>query len=238
MPRVTLSLLTAFSLLTFSAVTATAETDLGYAPTFSDGETIDTEVEVEIDQTLNIAGMEVVTAVNNFVATKDTVTDATPGQVKVAGEVAKMQIDLSLPGGIKLNYDSGSPNNPAPAGPLGEIMKYMEIAGKAKWEMEFGSDGKVKSAQYLGDLINNLPEMYKSDLSNEQLAKETNMAINRLPTESVSKGDSWERNEEAPLGNGQVFHIVKGIHIPRQRIAQRQTNGEDQIRNQVAHIRT
>ena len=194
--------------LAISPTMVSAETNLSHSPSYKEGDETLTEVEMEIDQTLSIAGMDVETAVSNFIVVKETVTDPTPGQVTIKGEMHKMQMDMSLPGGMSLNYDSGSSNNQAPAGPLAPIKDYLDVASEATWTVVYGQDGKVKSASYDIDETK-VPEMFQSEMTDERLTTETNIGIDRMPKEPVSKGDTWERNEQAFLGNGQIFYLVR-----------------------------
>lgn len=203
---------TALSVMFLTALgpaVANAQTSLAYAPTYSVGETIVNEVEIQTNQTLVIAGMNVETEASNYVVTNTKVTQVTDDSTKVQIEIDRMQIDLSLPGGVTMNFDTGNPNPPAAAGPYADIMKYLNVAKETKWELEYGPDHKPKAAKTVGELPNDVPEAFKAELTPEKVLEEAKREVDRLPTESVSKGDSWERNETANLGQGQVFHLVR-----------------------------
>ena len=188
---------------------ASAQTSLAHAPIYTEGATIVTEVEIKTNQTMVLAGMNLETGADNFIVTKSIVTDATPGQVKIQNEIDRMQIDVSLPGGVKLTFDTGNPNNPEAPGPLGDITKFLEIAKDSKWVLEIGADHQPKAVKFIGDEPTDLPEMYKADWKPERMLEEAKREIDRLPSEPVSKGDTWERNEDANIGQGQVFHMVR-----------------------------
>ncbi|TWT51548.1 hypothetical protein KOR42_35960 [Thalassoglobus neptunius] len=204
-----LRILSLTAVLITSPLTVFAQTDLSYAPTFEQGEVTKSEVEMDIDQTLNIAGMDIVTAVDNYIVIKQTVESATSGQVKMLGNLELMQMNMELPGGVSLNFDTGNPNNAVPDGPLADIAKYIAVAAESTWEITYGDNHEVKSAKYTNDSNQDLPEAFSEEMSDDRLKKETETAINRLPKEPVAVGDTWERNEEAYLGSGQVFYLVR-----------------------------
>ena len=186
-----------------------ADVKLVHAPAYKAGDVIQTEVEMDIDQTLTIAGMEIETGVNNYIVSEEKVTAASAEKVTMNSKLTAMQMEMSLPGGVSLNFDSGTPDAEAPAGPLGKVVKFFKLFSQATWTTTLDADRNVTEVKYKENFLDDIPEMFKGEVSPEKVKKEANTNIARLPGKEIAVGEKWNRNEESSLGQGQVFYFSR-----------------------------
>ena len=200
-------------LLTFvvgllSSATAFGQVDLSLKPKFKTGEESRTQVEVKVDQTLTIAGMGLETKVEQFAVQSDKVGDiAADGSVTTTRKTETMQFNLSAPGGITLNFDSGNPNQAAANPLLQPLLDSLKKMAGAELLTTYGPDGRVKEVKWANDLASQVDESIKGQIDPENLKRESNQDLDRLPGKTVSKGDTWTRTEEMGLGQGQKMTL-------------------------------
>ena len=202
-----LILLFAFAPLLSSFVYADAE--LVHSPEYSPGKVIRSEVDLEVAQTLTIAGMPVETANETYVVVEEKVKETDANQTVLDGNIVVMQSNISLPGGQGFNFDSGNPDADLPAGPLAEVGKFFKALSKATWVSTLDSKGYVKDVDYDDAFENEVPEAFKNEISLEKRQNEQKQIIDKLPGKSVAVGETWDRNEEANLGSGQKFYFER-----------------------------
>lgn len=195
--------------LLLSASPAAAQATLVHAPEYRPGREVRAEVETEIKQTLNIAGMNVETEASNFAVALEKVESVSADEVVLTGRFEVFQINLDLPGGIRFQFDKISANREVEAGPLGEMAKLFRLMSATSWQSKLGPDGKMKSMEWLDIAPAEVPEMFRDELSSERFIKAQQTDVDRLPGKQVQIGESWTRNEESPLGNGQFFSMSR-----------------------------
>lgn len=193
----------------FAAQALQAEVKLEFDPTYKQGDVVVTSVETNVAQNLTISGMDVVTQADNFIEIEETVVSVTPQETRLQGKFRAMLLDLSLPGGLKVNFDSGNPNAEIPVGPLAETVQFMKSLSGTNWETILDRKKLITAIKYPDSFLNSVPEAFKDQVSLEKRIKEQKMNLARLPEKPVSVGDVWTRNEEADLGSGQTFYLVK-----------------------------
>lgn len=187
-----------------SSATAFGQADLSNKPKFQSGAELRNQVELKVDQTLTIAGMAIETKVEQFLVNVDKVREVAPdGGATTARKTETMQFNLTAPGGLSLNFDSGNPNqagtNPL-LQPLADSLKKMAAA---ELVTTYGADGKVTSIQWSSDLASQVDDSIKGQIDPENLKREANQDLDRLPNKVVNVGDTWSRTEEMGLGQGQ-----------------------------------
>src|SRR5690606_19274980 len=57
--------------------------------------------------------------------------------------------------------------------------------------------------------LNEVPEIYREDISTASRKQIQQQMINRFPGKKVSVGETWKRNEEIHLGSGQKFYTER-----------------------------
>ncbi len=200
------------SCLVISSVPASAEAQvsLRYNPPVKEGAVIRTEAEIETNQTLTIAGMPLETEANNFATTVSTIGQSTAtGGYTAVGEYEVLQADLSLPGGIKVSFNSNNPDD-QPANPQAAMIADMlRVMAPAKWQLEMGSDHQVLKAEYVGGPITGISDIFKHDADPERLKERGNNELIRYATDPVEPGDTWTRTEDLDVGSGQTFELER-----------------------------
>lgn len=202
---ISLCALTGLVVVGMTTATASAQTSFEYGPTFTTGQVIKTEVSIEADQDLTIAGMLLESGNTSFVVTEETVTQANGSTAKFTGKIASFQANINLPGGLSINFDSGNPDAAnEQVGPLAQVVEFMKLMSTATWTKTM-KDGEVVAVKYADELTNNVPEAFRSEIDPENEIKQHRQMVARLPETPVSKGDTWKRNQEINIGQGQTF---------------------------------
>ena len=191
------------------AASAEAQVSLNYNPAATEGTAIRTEMEIENSQTMTIAGMPLETEANNFATIVTTIGKSTAtGGYTASGEYELLQADLTLPGGLKVQFNSNNPDA-EPANPqLAMIVDMLKAMAPAKWNLEMGSDHKVLKAEFADGPITGVSDLFKHDLDPERIKERGNNEVSRYATEPVSPGETWTRVEKLDLGSGQTFELV------------------------------
>jgi hypothetical protein len=170
--------------------------------------TYTTEVTSRIEQTLTIAGMENQTSADTRAKTQSTVGKRdVGGLVRVQAKPESMQISMRMMG-IEYNFDSAAPDNKG-----GSQLEVLRDVHKALMQRStttvLDKDNNIVSIESDRDVLSGLPpelaRMAKSQLDPEYLKKAAKQEMDKLPSEPVNKGDSWQRSESANFGGGQVM---------------------------------
>ncbi|MFG0333075.1 MAG: DUF6263 family protein [Maioricimonas sp. JB049] len=189
---------------------AAAQVSLKHDPAYRERTTVHSEVTVDTSQTLTLGEMDVKTSSSMFMMTRESVQGMTDeGGWKMRGNFETLQSDISLPGGLEFQFDSGNPDADQPVPALQPVADLMQTLAKAEWTTVIGADGKVKTVTFDGDPLTGVPEAFRSQISPETWKKAANQILNRLPAEPVSKGDSWTRTESSDFGGGQTMTFEK-----------------------------
>ncbi len=196
--------------IVFAAASAEAQVSLRYNPPVRQGTVIRTEAEIENSQTLTLAGMPLETEATNFATAVTTIDQSTAtGGYTAVGGYEVLQSDLSLPGGLKVSFNSNNPGED-PANPQAAmIVDMLRAMAPAKWKLELGSDHQVLQAEYVGGRITGVNDIFKHDLDPQRLKERGNNEVARYATEPVEPGGTWARTENLDLGSGQSFELER-----------------------------
>jgi hypothetical protein len=162
--------------------------------------------ETKTEQTLTLGGMDLETKSTGIQTTSHTLGKrADDGTLRQVEKVESVQVDLSLPGGLSFQFDSGNPNK-APDNPLLEpLAKMLRVTTQMATTLVFDRDNKLKDVELPADLVAQVDPMFQGMFNAEKLKKKLNGDRGYLPTEPVKPGDKWENNSEQGLGGGQTF---------------------------------
>ena len=195
-------------ILPFSSATAFAQVSL--KPHLNENTKVRTTIEVSTKQTLTLAGMPLETGVEQFIVTNGQIGEKqADGKVQMLGKMETFQIDMKLPGGIEVNFDSGNPKTEAAIPQLTPILQMFDAMSSSTYVTTFSAPGKIDSIVLKGDKFDALADAMKQELSPERLKLEAAQALARIPTDPVVKGDTWQRTETSNLGSGQTFEIKR-----------------------------
>jgi hypothetical protein len=192
--------------LIVSAATASAQVTL--KTRYTEGANFDVQTEMKTTQTLTLNGMDIDTKSTVFIVSSRSVGKrAADGTLKLDEKVKSMQTEIDLPGGLKVNFDSGSPDKEAPIPQLEPILDGWRAVCRIPITIELDAKDKVANVKLPEGEFEKLPEAMRDQLSPETLKKANEQATDFLPTDPVKKGDTWERSNEANLGAGQVMSV-------------------------------
>ena len=201
------------SVLTFAlvatgwAVPAQAQVRLEVKHTEGSKQVLHTNMKIK--QTLTLAGMNIDTESDRFIISSMQVgkKDA-DGKLRAEVKIDKLSVNLKLPGGITMTFDSDDPNRKADNPQLEPVLELMRAATKVRTTLVFDSSGKVVAVEGLDKAAEGLAEELKGEFDAEQVKKTANQLAERLPTDPVKPGDTWTRNSDLPLGSGQVMSFT------------------------------
>ena len=168
-------------------------------------------------QVLTLMGQEIETEATETVVTSRTVgkrrDDST---IPVEAKIESLHIELSLPGGINVTFDSSDPNakidNPAVAF-LGEVFK---LAGETTYTVVLDDQNKVKAIEGTEKLLEKADKLtpmardvIRSRFESDTLKREFEQELRHLPDVLARPGESWERTEILDIGSGQTLTFQK-----------------------------
>jgi hypothetical protein len=157
-------------------------------------------ITVKIDQKLTLGGQDAGTNATTVVEQKTSIgkRDA-DGKLTLKASTELKTSDLALPGGIKVKFDSANPDakGEGAGNPLYDvILDRLKANAKNDISVVFGKDNKVVEVQGLK------PE---AGASEDDVRAEFDEQDKSLPKQPVKKGDTWEAEVKANLGQGQTM---------------------------------
>jgi hypothetical protein len=162
-------------------------------------------------------GMPIETEQNETVVSSQTVgkkrVDST---VPVEEKVESLRVEMSIPGGVNVIYDSTDPNakidHPALAF-LGDVFK---LASETVYTVVLDEQNKVKAVEGSEKLIAKADklegmakETLRGQLEPEKLKAKFTQEHGNLPDVLARPGEPWERTELLEAGGGQTFTLRK-----------------------------
>ncbi len=199
-------LTTLVALLASVATSAPAQVTLKYK--FPDGRKSTSEAKVSTSQTLTLAGMEIVSgSEQSLTITATTGQRAADGTLTVSNKIEALKADVTLPGGVELNFDSANPDADPPGTQFDFLLDVFKLTAKSTWESVLSQDNRVVAVKGRDAVFADLPETIrdamKEQLDPAYLTTVANDELDKLPSEPVSPGDSWERTNTVRLDSGQ-----------------------------------
>ncbi len=200
--------MTILSLALVLALSPLASAQVKLEHKLQEGSTFTSELTQSFEQKLSIAGMDtetnsqVQTVVKSSVGQRDGV-----GMLRVEQKPQSLQISMTVMGSNYF-FDSANPDN-AGTSALEMFREVHKALAERTSTTVYDKANRVDSIVSEQDVLNNVPEtirnLAKDQLEPEYLKKAANQELDKLPSEPVNKGDSWQRNETAKFGAGQVM---------------------------------
>lgn len=175
---------------------------------YKEGSNRTVEVSTNLEQTLVIAGMNTETASETRMTVTSNVgkRDAA-GQLRIDETINAMQITTKVMGS-EYSFDSSNPDKVG-SSPLEMLRPIHKALAGRKTTTVYNKNNEVVAVDFDQNLLNNAPEqvrnLVKGQLDAEQMKKTANEELQRLPSEPVKVGDTWERTSKANLGAGQIM---------------------------------
>lgn len=168
------------------------------------------ETATAVDQTLSLAGMDLETAANSterkrlFLGKRDG-----EGNSLLRVKTERVQSSLSLPGGLKLDFDSESDEEPNTDPRLAPLVTLLRASANVDVTLAIDENGKVQSITGLEKLLEAIPPELKSALgdqvSKKSAIRNVQQEIDVWPKDPVKPGDFWERSIVFDAGSGQLL---------------------------------
>jgi hypothetical protein len=194
------------ALLPAAAVVPVGAAEVDLSPRYEQGDKLAFEAEVEIEQTLTLAGMDVETKVSTFEIKHQEVTgQAEGGGTKQRIHSSKLQFELTLPGGITVSFDSDNPDRESDVPELNDLLKMLKVASRTEMNAELDRQGQLKELAVKAEGAEDLDDTFKSYLEPDKLKQQLKQELERIPTRPVAEGDTWTRAETFDAGSGQIF---------------------------------
>lgn len=175
---------------------------------YLEGSTYTAETTNRIEQKLTIAGMETDTSSDTRTTVKATVGKRdVAGMLKIQEKVDSLQINTVIMG-QNYSFDSASPDTKG-SSPLEILRDVHKALSKRTTTTVLDKQNRVYAIESDQDVLSGLPPeiqaLAKSQVDPENLKKAANQELDSLPSEPVSKGDSWQRTQSANFGAGQIM---------------------------------
>ncbi len=200
-----------YLLVGFLLCSTMASAQVTFEQKYSEGSKYVTNREAKSTQTLTLAGMGLDTKSLTFIVSTTNVGKRTAdGLLKIEEKIDSLQSDISLPGGLSLQFDSANPDKKASIPQLEPILEVLRAVYQFPVTVELDSKSKIVSVKLPEGELEKLPDAAKERLSPETLKKATEQAQAALPDGTVKKGDKWERASETNIGGGQLLSFRTG----------------------------
>ncbi len=189
--------------------TATADAQVKLEVKQVEGRKTVVHTNLKVKQTLTLAGMPLETESDRFlISSVNTGKPDSDGKIRVAQKIDKLSLNLKLPGGTSLSFDSDDPGKKADNPQLEPIMQLLRASAKAEPTLVHDKSGKIVAVEGLDKAADGLPEELKDEFNEERAKKNANQELDRLPSDAVKPGDKWSKNSDMNLGSGQVMSFT------------------------------
>ena len=193
-------------LIPLIAVPAVVSAQVKLEPKYPEGAKSIVQNETTTKQTLVLAGMNIDTKARTFGVGKSAVGKrAADGTLEVVESMETMQSEISLPGGLSINFDSANPDKKASNPLLEPILDSFRTISRQPIIVQLDSKNNITKVRLPDGEFEKLTGLAKDQLSPEWLKKGYEKALAHLPSEAVKVGDKWERSLEMNPGDGQVL---------------------------------
>jgi len=136
--------------------------------------------------------------------------------VPVDEKVESLNVELSLPGGMMISYDSKDPHGKVDNPQLAFLVEVYKLVSQLEYTVVLDGQNKVKAVEGTEKLLEKadaLDEMAKqtirSRLDAQRLKAQFEQSHANLPEVLARPGEPWERTEKLELGGGQTLTFHK-----------------------------
>jgi hypothetical protein len=190
---------------------AQAQVKLEYK--FPEGKKLTYKTSSKTHQSLTFMGMEVERS-DNRVLVESFMIGKRRGDstLPIARKVESLRVDLSLPGGNQVTYDTNDPKSRIDAPGFSFLGDVFKLAGEAAYTIVLDDHNKVKAiegAEKLKEKIEKLDpktqELIRIEYEAETLQRSFDQQLQILPDVLARQGEPWERTQTIATGDGQTL---------------------------------
>ena len=197
------------------AQTARAQVKLEYK--FPEGKVLKYKTTSKTTQVLTLAGQEIETQSNQTVVASSRVgkkrDDST---VPIEQKIESLRVELSLPGGINVNFDTSEPNAKIDNPQLEFLGEVFKLTAEIGYTIVLDNQNKVKAIEGSEKLLEKAEKLspqarnaIRSRIESDTLKKSFEQQLRHLPDVLTRPGESWERTEVLDVGSGQTLTFQK-----------------------------
>ena len=203
------------SLVVFTSPAAWAQVKLEYK--FPEGEKLAYKTTSRTAQVLTLMGQGITTESKETVVTSTAVgKKRADNTLPIEEKVESLNVELSLPGGMIIAFDSKDPNAKADNPQLGFLIDVYKLVSQIGYTVVLDDHNKVKAiegAEKILEKADALNEMAKQTIRGrvdaQRLKTQFEQSHGNLPDILARPGEPWERNEVLDLGSGQTLTFHK-----------------------------
>lgn len=197
------------------APAARAQVKLEYK--FPEGKKLTYKTTTQIHQILTLMGMEIPTDVEETTVTSQTVGKRRgDASVPVEEKVESLRVDLTIPGGINVTFDSSDPNAKVENEQLAFLNEVFKLASEMAYTVVLDNQNKIKAIEGAEKLIEKADKLdpkardtLRSRLETDKIKSRFEQAHRNLPDVLARTGEPWERTEVMDIGGGQTLTFRK-----------------------------
>jgi hypothetical protein len=194
---------------------ATAQVKLEYK--FPEGMSATYRTTSKTHQILTIAGMNLETGAEASAVTSNTVGKRNAdGTLPVGQKVESLKIQLDLPGGINISFDSANPDAKIEAPQLAFLGEAFKTLVGLSYTVVLDEHNRVKAVEGMEKVTAKLEgidpqaaNLIKGRLKVESIKRSFEMVHTNLPDILVRQGEPWERTEVMEIDGGQTLTFKK-----------------------------
>jgi len=209
------------------AVLALAAVALVYAPTvraqvklqykFPEGQNLTYKTTSKTAQVLTINGQPIETESKETVVSSSKVGKKRPDNtVPVDEKIESVVVELSLPGGVNIAFDSKDPDAKIENPQLAFLADIYKLISQIGYTVVLDDNNKVKAVEGSEKILekaDKLNEMAKQSIRGrveaQKLKQQFEQSHSNLPDILARQGEPWDRSETLDIGSGQTLTFQK-----------------------------
>jgi hypothetical protein len=199
----------------FWSQAARAQVKLQYK--FPESNTLKYKSNTKLTHILTIAGQDFETKNEETVVKARAVgVKRADGGLPVEEKIESLRIELAIPGGMNVSYDSGDPNSKIDNADLAFLSDVFKLAAEHTYTVVLDAANKVKAiegAETLREKADKLDpkarEILRGHFETDRLKTNFEQELGNVPDIVTRPGESWERAEIGDIGSGQTLHFQK-----------------------------
>ena len=200
-----------------SAWSTSARAQVKLEHKYTEGQKLTYNTRSKTNQTLTLMGMEIESIEERSVVMSfSTGKRRSDSTLPLEKKVESLRADLSLPGGIKVVFDTADPNAKVDAPSLAFLADVFKLAGQVVYTIVLDEHNKVKAiegTEKLQEKADKLDpparELVGKLFESEKLKRSFEQETQILPDVLARPGETWERNQIIEIGGGQTLNFRK-----------------------------
>lgn len=180
-----------------------------------EGKTLKYQSTSRARQVLTFMGMELESVKRETKVHSRTVGSRRPdGKLALDEKVEALRVEYSLPGGIRMTFDSSKPDSKTEKTELAFLGDVFKLESEIAYSIVVDKQNVVTAIEGIDRLIDKAGkvadrmtrEEFQSEIAADKLKQAFERSLHRFPDSSVRQGDMWERAEVLDV-SGKSFRV-------------------------------